>query len=178
MNTLSFLNLSQEYNVRKKANMPMIVFCLLAFIAGVCLVVYASSGSEENVGMTSLFVGASIALASLALMFVKFWKWVYIPTGSTLIQDSLEIDAQHLKDLHPRLLQLSPSMEDINYDLENSRILLNYIYAADGEFAAFQISRFSSLMYLPMIEPAPLAGNKARDFVKLLKSEMQTLAEA
>lgn len=176
MNTLSFLNICKECNVKKCTNVPMIVFCLLAFVAGVGLVVYASSNSNESMGMTGIFVGASIAVASLVLMFVKRQRWVYVPTGSTLVQESLELDVQHVKTLHPQLLQIAPLMEDVNYDVENSRILLDCFYTADGAFATFQLSRFSSLMYLPMIEPAILTGNQAHEFVKLLKSDLKLLS--
>ncbi len=170
MNTLSFLNISKECNVKKCTNVPMIVFCLLAFVAGAGLAAYASSGSSENTGMTGVFVGASIAVTSLVLMFVKRQKWVYVPTGNTLVQEALELDALQMKTLHPLLLQIAPLMEDVDYDVENSRILLDCIYTKDGVFATFQLSRYSSLMYVPLIEPVILTGNQAHEFVKLQKN--------
>lgn len=172
MTSLSFENIGRVANVKSRVNMPMIVFCVLAFAFGVALTLFASSNTNEGMGMTGLFVGVLIVIASVAVMFSKRKQWIYVPTGSPLYSESVEMGMESLKGLRKRLVQIDSEAEKMFASADNGRVLFESIYATDGSFAAFQISQYTALMYVPIMEIRCLTGSQALGFVELLRKEI------
>ena len=74
--------------------------------------------------------------------------------------------------LYAYLKVLRIKTENMYASADKGRVLFESIYATDGSFAAFQISQYTALMYVPMMEIRCLTGSQALGFVELLRKEI------
>lgn len=172
MKTLSYIRIKQIADIQPRINVSLIVSCLFALCLGLGLIVYAYTNSDDQMGMAGLFVGVTVAIASLAMILARWEQWVYMPSRSALDKKVLELDLDRFIALHARMTQVVPELRDVHVNMEKGRVLFECVYADDGQFVAFQLSQYTDLMFAPLMDVRTLTGNQAQGFVKLLKREL------
>lgn len=160
------------YISRKISMTGLIVSCLI-ILAGIFLMAYSMYLTDMLFNTLVVVLGGALLLWGIFRLFRRSSKAVYIPTGSTIREETYFFDLKHLDTLKELCLSDTlPSDAGLKSDM-NGNIRLDIIQSGDSRFAAVQLFQFVPYSFNPVTSMRYYTDERASHVCKFLQDSIR-----
>lgn len=159
-------------DVARRTNVAAVTLSFVLIVLGIAAFVASfSAGDAGSTLSLSLMTGGSLLL--LWGLFSFFWKskqWVYLPTSSSLSQDSLFFDVADMGKLLSAFQSPTIPGEHVAQVKPNGNVRLDFVFSRDRQFVAAKLYRFVPYTYEPVSPVFYFTGVQSEAFLQKIDS--------